>query len=720
MADTDATLKVKVETTSDTKGIDDVTAKLDELKSAGVELGEGLAAGLGLAVAAAVATVANEFVKLGQQVTEFEKTLKSANDRVNDQNAALQQSALLVTRYSDALRVGEQGMRNVEQAAKQLKDAQDRLAEGPSFTQKLIELGAQMVTASSIATPFTNVLYNQAAAFEKLDRDARVATLAIFDFAEKEAAAMESLRSGAVVIAIAQTMEKLRELHEELPLDPKKSDAELKHYIEVKAQIAEQEKFLGEMIRKQNTQRDLVKETGDQIRINNAAGNIGLQIDERVNQAYDQRLKLLNDHGIKGREAEDLARKYADSVRHSLESTQALRGAQQDFNALLRETNALIESLRQKQELIKAAPFLGADEKSAALLSLYRQQLDAIAAAITTMRARMAGGSLDPAELARADAIVQKLVADYKKVQLEVDAINKPIKAHLQEWVNSWGDASTQIAKTIEDTIGQALEGLNQWIVTGKFNLQSMMQSIEMLGLKLIEQLIMQRVMAAINRTEATSEAAIMGPAIASALAPAATAATVSSFGEAAFAAPAEYAAALFEIQALAVAHTGGEIAFAHNGGLADDDVPIIAQTGEIVIRRDVAQAHRDFLLALNDAVPTHIPAAHLSGNRIRRGGGGGIAGGGGGGSFIGVSGFGSQTGTGAGAGSGNLYGRLYMKHGGGEIGRYHNGGSVGGGGINIYAFTDLKALTRHMASRDGQKIIFDTIRGNRINLGLR
>lgn len=61
-------------------------------------------------------------------------------------------------------------------------------------------------------------------------------------------------------------------------------------------------------------------------------------------------------------------------------------------------------------------------------------------------------------------------------------------------------------------------------------------------------------------------------------------------------------------------------------------------------------------------------------------------------------------------------------KHSGGAISRFHSGGGVGGGGgggVHIYAFTDLKALTRHMASRDGQKIIFDTVKGRRIDLGI-
>jgi hypothetical protein len=31
-----------------------------------------------------------------------------------------------------------------------------------------------------------------------------------------------------------------------------------------------------------------------------------------------------------------------------------------------------------------------------------------------------------------------------------------------------------------------------------------------------------------------------------------------------------------------------------------------------------------------------------------------------------------------------------------------------------------LKALTRHMGSREGQKIIFDTVQGRRIDLGMK
>ena len=70
-------------------------------------------------------------------------------------------------------------------------------------------------------------------------------------------------------------------------------------------------------------------------------------------------------------------------------------------------------------------------------------------------------------------------------------------------------------------------------------------------------------------------------------------------------------------------------------------------------------------------------------------------------------------------------------KHSVGPIGRFssssgtrmHSGGAVGRGGapqVHVYAFTDLKALTKHMASREGQKVIFDTVQGRSIDLGIK
>jgi hypothetical protein len=42
-----------------------------------------------------------------------------------------------------------------------------------------------------------------------------------------------------------------------------------------------------------------------------------------------------------------------------------------------------------------------------------------------------------------------------------------------------------------------------------------------------------------------------------------------------------------------------------------------------------------------------------------------------------------------------------------------------GGGDIHIHTYTDLKLLVRELASREGRKIIVDTIKGNKIDLGM-
>jgi hypothetical protein len=375
-----------------------------------------------------------------------------------------------------------------------------------------------------------------------------------------------------------------------------------------------------------------------------------------------------------------------------------------------------------------------------------------------------------------------------------------PLQAQLQSWVNSWGTATQQIGKMIEDTIGRSLQELNTWITTGKFNLQSFMQQIEQLGLQLLEHLLLQQIMARINASANVVLAEATGAGITAALAPAAATSIIATEGESAIAAPGQYSTAVTLIEGLAaglgVAHGGGEMARWHNGRLAADEVPIIAQAGEIMIQRDVAQRNKDFLLRLN-AGQAHIGGMIKSfarggdvdveigstgvggvpgpatGGMIDLGGGtfydpgsggliggdiGAVGGGDGGdttaatdtgGSDFGISVSGSGTsgnlpaaqggygsgfdlgalgiemlGTSGGGSLGSTQGTQKVQHRGGELTRFHSGGRIGGpaaggGGVHIYAFTDMLALLKHMGSRSGQKIIFDTVKGQKIDLGL-
>jgi hypothetical protein len=356
-------------------------------------------------------------------------------------------------------------------------------------------------------------------------------------------------------------------------------------------------------------------------------------------------------------------------------------------------------------------------------------QIAAIIQRLQTLRPTIT----DPAELARVDAMILKMGNDWQTLAQKLAASTHPLQAALQTWANSFGTTMEQIAKTIEETVGAALQSLNTWITTGKFNLQSFMQQIEQLGLKLVEQFIIQRVMAAINADAAATLAATLGPTIAGEMAGAATAMTIATAGSAALAAPAEVGTALLAIQGLLIGgskHAGGEIERWHTGGLAEDERLIVAQTGEIMIRRDVAQENRDFLLALNAGYRTASTAhlglrdlliARAGWGTTRHGHRGGIGGASIGGAPPGTF-YGGFFGSGGGGEGGGFGPRFFLRHSGGEIGSYHNGGMIGAGlgsGVHIYAFTDMNSLVKHMASRSGQKIIFDTVKGNRINLGI-
>jgi hypothetical protein len=484
-----------------------------------------------------------------------------------------------------------------------------------------------------------------------------------------------------------------------------------------------------------------------------AAGDPQAVIREKlVNLEENLRYQLT----AQGETEENINRIVKDRVeaeRHSLETAEATKNAHKDLSAAMREEHMTLQQIREEQQLIKAAPFMGADERQVALIQAYRREMDLIVQEYLRLQA-MKGGLTDPNQIAQVNAQMSQLDFRWKQIAQEQVAMLHPLQAQLQTWVSSWGTAVHQIGDLIEQTIGKSLEALNTWITTGKFNLQSFMQQIEMLGLQLLEHLLLQQIMARINATANVALAKVTGAGITAALAPAAATSIIATEGESAIAAPGQYSTAVTLVEGLAaglqVAHEGGELrSFRHGGRLAANERMIIAEAGEIVINQKVAQANKDFLLALN--------AGHFG----RRGGGGGIGGGFGGGGAGGIGGsftsggFSSAIGSGGGGmfhemlHGGGLVVRLRSFQGGGMVGwgggipayagdvgsgmlgsstgtLKMNGGSGGGGGghlaghhTHIYAFTDMNALIKHMGSRHGQKIIFDTVKGQKIDLGI-
>ena len=352
-------------------------------------------------------------------------------------------------------------------------------------------------------------------------------------------------------------------------------------------------------------QARITQQIQDEAAVNRATGDEEAVIQAKVTKAYHDKIEELRRAGIYGQEAANQANIFAESERQRLEAERGMSAPVDQFNLAMKQAQTLLQSVRQQQELIKGEPFMGVDAKNLAMLHSYQEEMALIKQQIDAINAMKAGGQLDPEQLARADQESQKLVFTWEQLRQKMEQLQQPLRTSLTNWANSFGSTMDQIGKTIEGTINTALQSLNTWITTGKFNAQQLLQSIIDMGLKLVEQLAIQRVMSMINASTAASQAAVTGPAIAAAYAPAATAATVASFGAAALNAPVDYAVALAAIQAMSIAHEGGQVGYLkafHSGGLAADEELIVAQKGEIMIQKDVVAqpGMANFLLALN------------------------------------------------------------------------------------------------------------------------
>jgi len=517
--------------------------------------------------------------------------------------------------------------------------------------------------------------------------------------------------------------------------------------------------------------------------------------------------------------------KYGQTAVLPPETTEATDRANQAklLAAALHELDAVMAKVRQDQALIAGAPFMGIDEKQTQLLQKAKEEATDLEKELAKLNA-IRGGSLGPLnapQLAEVNAKIQNTQFELDKVRQKIEGLQQPMRAFIAQWANSLGPVINQVGDAIKSGVNTALESMNQFLVTGKFNAQQLLQQLVLLGLRLIENLILQQVLMAINNAMAVKGAQTSGTLISAAMAPAATLTTIATEGSAAYQAPGAIAAALLAVEAMGagggIAHKGGLMRRMHAGGLSYDEVPIIAQEGEIMIQRSVAQrpGMTDFLLGLNSG------SFHSGGmiKRMHRGGDdfgdigdrwqwgpGGLwydrfgghdpeieppplsppEGGGPGGDRPSTEatggdivdnprtarilemisgGYGTTPSFGPPAfgptaiptfwvnypGVGNVPMAVPaggwtpegqpMKvsvhtpakeevHLGGLIRRrMHSGGSlssIGGGsaaglfgGVHIYAFTDLKALTKHMASKEGQKIIFDTVKGRRVDLGI-
>ncbi len=436
---------------------------------------------------------------------------------------------------------------------------------------------------------------------------ARAAGLAVELFAQEEASAIASLPPPDAIDALRQKIVQLSA--QRAVIDPTKTGQDYANYMNLTAAISSATNAIGDQIKKQQSQQDLLKQTQDQIRLNNAAGNEELVIQEKVAQAYDQKLRVLKEAGIPEEQAKQAAQSYAESVRQAAE-VRAGAGAdvsiQERLTELMRQQATILQGIRQQQELINQNPLLGIDAKNSALMQTYVQEMQQLQQVITALNTQKQSGLLDPAQLALVDQRLQQANFQLQLLQLKMVGLQRPLSTELINWANSFGSTWQQVGQSIQQSVNTSLQSLNQLLLTGKFNAQQLYQQLGNIALQLLEHIAIQQIMAAIGRASRAENVAA-GPVTAAAWAPAAAATSVGSFGTSAVVGEAAALAAIFAIMGALVAHEGGAIGGRrlrrmHDGGLASDEHLIIAQDDEVMIQRSVARqpGMTEFLLGLN------------------------------------------------------------------------------------------------------------------------
>ena len=287
------------------------------------------------------------------------------------------------------------------------------------------------------------------------------------------------------------------------------------------------------------------------------------------------------------------------------ETDAARRTAQQELNAMLRE-HATLLAIREQQQLINANPFLSADDKQKLSFASMTAELLELKAAIADTEKELSKIGLDPAKQAQ-------LQADLKKDEFEFDLLTQKVKgmsfggqigADLVTWVNSFGTAAHQVAGIITNVLGTAIDGIAQattglimgtktWAQAWNQAAASVIQSI----VKVVLQFIAGQIaMFVIRQIFGKQEQTISGEAAAqsaAAWAPAATSASIASYGAASGFGVAAYIAALGVGEAAAAAGSavGGFKKGGYTGAGHEDEIAGPAHKGEFYFSKSETES---------------------------------------------------------------------------------------------------------------------------------
>lgn len=716
MPDADKTLKILLQVQADVAelaklngGLDETKRKLDAAGSAGGDFGSiltgaigGLAVGVVGSLVSALAEIPALVARAAEENKKMTEEIGRQGDAIIDNTQKWADMARAADNFKDVVKLGEQIAPQLASAAAQSAAFRSQeLSLWKGFIDQIAVLWSGIANINADALAAAKATSGNQFSF-LLDSANRT-----LDDANKAAADAVALKAGPVDQAIAVVTGRIADLkHQLADLDPQRHPAPganddqkqnaaeaLGFYTQANSKLKEQEALLTSLQKKQEAQTESTHKTADTIELLTAKrkGDAEAIANAAGQKAYEQEVEAKRKLGILDQDAvaaaEEIRKLTHDSVLASEQkkssaaatrgAAEAERAAHRDIVAFLSEENAALVAIRQQQELINQDPFLFADQKAAAELQSLPIQIQKINDKIRAGRQSIANTALDPATYSRAVKGINSLEFQAATLGQKLKAATQPLRTDLTAWVNQFGSTIHQVGTLITSTLGTAVSGLTSAISGLIFHTTSWGQAFAQVAQSIIQNIIQivlqwaisRAVMALLNLAFGKAEASAINQEAASsaaAWAPAATAASIASYGAAAGFGLIAYLAAIGTGTAATVAAASGG-----GGGFAAG--------GETPGRATLAY--------VGERGPEYV----IDNATYQR------------------------------AGGRAFFDNLRL-----DINRpgYERGGSVGGsrraspsrssgGDIHVFNFTDMKTLERaYMRSPAAKKMIVDTVNG--------
>jgi hypothetical protein len=492
------------------------------------------------------------------------KKIVDANEKLNEHEKAWMDAARAVDSFADAQKLAMQTLPTVTSTAKEAADAWKAFGQGPGVVKSFMEFLAMLGGAGDKARPFQDALEKTAKGLDEVAQRARTTGLAMMQMAQSTAFEILEAKTMPVADAIQMIQTRIREITEQrAQLQPlvKAEDYEL--FVRYTNQLSIYGNVLQGLFSKQEKQRELIESTTRAIALNNAAGDEEQTIQVKNANAYAAKLKELEKAGIATADATKLAREFADSEEFAARATKEHGDALDDLSGDLK---VLIEYWEEYTKIQQYST----DDTSRHFhqLELLEKTIKGLGDPIRDVEKLMPGLSPDERALARWMAWQEQAERSLKEVEMRARAgiasMGDIWHAGLYKMANDMGTWQTN-AITLIGRVGDILaSNLTSGLADILDGTKSVSDGFREMALNIVKSL-----------ERAILELLVIKPLI--------NAISTSLYGGG--------GGTTAAVAGLGSAFGGGQQRGGRIGGTGNGDhVPVLAEPGEYVIRRDAAQ----------------------------------------------------------------------------------------------------------------------------------